>query len=80
MIFRYLYRRRWQKAFGRFIPAPKIDEHIAGTSEWQAFKSFLPLRWFHTEDEIANSFSELRRLSLHAIDKAKRKSGDQAPH
>jgi hypothetical protein len=55
MIFRYLYRRRMSEAFGRFIPASRINELTAGTSEWHAFKSFPPMHWFRTQDEIANS-------------------------
>lgn len=74
MIFRYLHRRRILKAFGRFIPAAKIEEHFARTSEWQALKSFLPPRWFHTEDEIASGFLELRRLALRALDESERET------
>lgn len=74
MIFRYLHRRRMLKAFGRFIPAAKIEELFARTSEWQALKSFLPPRWFYTEEEIANSFLELRRLALRALDESERET------
>ena len=72
MIFRYLYRRRMLEAFGRFIPASRINELTAGTSEWHAFKSFLPMRWFRTEDEIANGLLEVRRLARNALDEAER--------
>jgi hypothetical protein len=74
MIFRYLHRRRMLKTFGRFIPAAKIEELFARTSEWQALKSFLPPRWFHTEDEIASGFLELRRLALRSLDETKHKT------
>ena len=72
LIFRYLYRRRMLEVFGRFIPASRINELTAGTSEWHAFKSFLPMRWFRTEDEIANSLLEVRRLARNALDEAER--------
>ena len=72
LIFRYLYRRRMLEVFGRFIPASRINELTAGTSEWHAFKSFLTMRWFRTEDEIANSLQEVRRAARNALDEAER--------
>jgi len=72
MIFRYLYRRRMLEAFERFILASRINELTAVTSEWHAFKSFLPMHWFRTQDEIANSLLEVRRLAGKALDEAER--------
>jgi hypothetical protein len=65
-----------QKAFGRFVPASRINELTAARSEWLALKSLLPAHWFHREDEIANSLLELRRRALHALDEAKQKPTD----
>jgi hypothetical protein len=68
MIFRRLYRRKMLRAFGPFVDASGIallEKAAAETTEWQAFKSFLPLRLFHSEGEINTALSELARLARH---------------
>jgi hypothetical protein len=65
------------RAFGRFVPAARINELTSDTSEWEALKSFLPMRWFHAEDEIANSLMEVRRMALHALDSAQPELRDE---
>jgi hypothetical protein len=42
MIFRWLYKRKMTRAFGRFVPENTINDLTAGQSEWQSFKSLLP--------------------------------------
>jgi len=44
MIFRWLYRRRLNRAFGQFIGDDRLKEITSGTSEMQSFRMLLPRR------------------------------------
>ena len=44
MIFRWLEKRRLERAFGEYISRRTINEMLANKSEWDSFKSLLPLR------------------------------------
>lgn len=66
MIFRHLYRRKLLRLFGPFMDESGmalLQKKIAEVSEWQALKSLLPLRWFHSEDEIAVALSKVARMA-----------------
>jgi hypothetical protein len=69
VIFRRLYRRKLFRLFGPPLMHASgvalLERHAAGISEWQALKSFLPLRWFHSQDEVAEALSEVARLAAH---------------
>jgi hypothetical protein len=42
MIFRWLYKRRITRLFGRFIPEQGISKIFDPLSEWESFKLLLP--------------------------------------
>lgn len=66
MIFRYLYRRKLLRLFGPFMKESDmalLEKQAAEISEWQALKSFLPLRWFHSQDEITIALSKVGRMA-----------------
>ena len=42
MIFRWLYKRRVTRLFGRFVPEHAIKELTEHLSEWESFKLMLP--------------------------------------
>jgi hypothetical protein len=69
VIFRRLYRRKLLRLFGPPLIHPSdvalLEKLAAEISEWQALRSFLPMRWFHSQDEIADALSQVARLAAH---------------
>jgi hypothetical protein len=59
-----LYRRKLLRLFGPFMDASGmafLEKQVAEISEWRALKSFLPMRWFHSQDEITDALSKVAR-------------------
>lgn len=68
MIFRWLYRRKMLRLLGPYMEESGIallKKLAAETSEWQALKSFLPLRWFHSQEDINVAPSKAARMAEH---------------
>lgn len=68
MIFRRLYRRRLFRLLEPYLDASGmilLERTAAETSEWKALKSFLPMRWFYSQDEVVDALLEVRRLAVH---------------
>jgi hypothetical protein len=42
LIFRWLFLKRFKRAFGAYIPEHQINERFAGLTEWDCFKTLLP--------------------------------------
>jgi hypothetical protein len=67
VIFRYLHRRRVTHLFGRYLN-PDVLDALCGVSEWQALKSFLPLRWrLRNTEKYEAVRREVARLAREAL-------------
>jgi hypothetical protein len=68
VIFRWLYLRRVHRLFGRYIPSDDpVWQALGQTTEWQALKSFLPDRWFHSEEQMAAAYREIAKTSARLL-------------
>lgn len=66
MIFRLLYRRKCLRVFGPYMNAAdraQIEKQVGQISEWGALKSFLPMRWFHSQEEISDALAKMARMA-----------------
>jgi hypothetical protein len=67
VIFRYLHRRRVTHLFGRYL-SPDVLDALCEVSEWQALKSFLPLRWrLRNAKKYEAARREVARLAREAL-------------
>jgi len=76
MIFRMLYKRRLVRLFGRYVNASGLallDKHASEISEWKALRFLLPIRWFHSDEEIANALMQVQRMATRVLAESENK-------
>jgi len=81
MIFRWFYKRRVTRLFGRFIPEHTIEELTDHLSGWESLKSLLPSAiyrlYFTPAMSDIDALQTLQKMMLDALRAAPDVAGDK---